>query len=214
MNKSVKTPPKKTPAGHDFSIPSAALEAAIAKEWAEFETFSPSAMPKSSLLFTAIDQVGDNRANMVEVLMAFVDTDTLCYRSEKPAMQVEQKKQWDPLLAWAGDRFSALWQTTSSIMPLMQSSALHYAVRGELEKLDAVRLTACGMLASGYSSLILALAVLEKKLSAREAFDLSQLEETLQAREWGDDEEALKKRQQMQAEILETSEFLDLLERK
>ncbi|MGE3714478.1 MAG: ATP12 family protein, partial [Alphaproteobacteria bacterium] len=202
-----KAPPSHTPAKRRFEVHGTALNQAIRKEWETFETFSPSAMPMTSLAFTAIDQVEGNRDNMIEVLLAYVDTDTLCYRSEKSEMLGEQKKQWDPLLAWAGDRYSALWQTTTGIMPLEQSAVLHEAIREHLATLDSMRLTACGMLASGYSSLVLALAVLDKKLSAIEALRLSLLEEDLQAKQWGIVEEADEKKQQMQEEIMVTSRF-------
>lgn len=208
-----KKPPTHTPARRPFEVRGTALNQAIRKEWEQYETFSPSAMPMTSLAFTAIDQVEGNRGNMVEVLMSYIDTDTLCYRSEKPEMLEQQKRQWDPMLAWAGDRYSALWKTTTGIMPLEQAPALHDAIREQLMTLDSMRLTACGMLASGYSSLVLALAVMEKKLSAEAAFRLSRLEEDMQAKKWGMDEEANERKQRMQAEIMEISRFLGLLER-
>lgn len=205
-------PPAYTPAKRPFALPKGALAAAIEKEWQEYETFSPSAMPMTSLVFAAIDQVADRREAMVEVLLAYIDTDTLCYRSENKEMLAQQKKQWDPLLVWAGGRFNTLWQTTTGLMPLEQPAILHEAVREHLKTLDDMQLTACGMLASNYSSLVLALAVLEKRLTAENAFTLSRLEEELQAECWGKDEEAEVKKQRLQAEIMEISRFLRLLE--
>ena len=67
------------------------------------------------------------------------------------------------------------------------------------------------MLASGYSSLALAIAVLEQHVSAEDAFLLSRLEEEFQAESWGRDEEADARTEKLADEILAAGHFLDLL---
>src|SRR5690606_33851042 len=133
---------------------------AIAAEWQGKKSFNAANMPLTALAYTAVDRIGDARENIVEVLLAYVDTDTLCYRSESAKkLQDRQHQQWDPLLAWAGHQFSALWQTTSGVMPIEQSPALHDAIRDYCSGLDTMRLGACALLASLYSSIVLAVAV-------------------------------------------------------
>ena len=204
--------PTHTPAKKSFVLPTPALKAAIEKEWASGKKFSPSSMPLTALAYTAIDQMDGNKEHIAEVLLAYVDTDTLSYRSSSQSLQERQKKEWDPILAWAGSKFNALWQTTSGVMPLTQPAALHDAIRAYLLSLDNMRLAACCNLASGYSSVVLAMAVLEKQLPAARAYELSRLEEEAQAEQWGRDEEADERSQRMQAEIIETGQFLRLLE--
>ncbi|MFO0449587.1 MAG: ATP12 family protein [Pseudomonadota bacterium] len=205
------TIPTHTPAKKPFAVPTRALQEAIEKEWSTGKKFSPGTMPLTSLVYTAIDQI-DEKENIVEVLLAYIDTDTLSYRSANASLLAEQKKQWDPVLVWAGSKFNALWQTTTGVMPLDQPEALHAAIKEYLLALDAMRLAACCSLASGYSSLVLAIAVMEKHLSAARAYDLSRLEEEAQAAQWGRDEEADERSRRMQAEIVETGHFLRLLE--
>jgi chaperone required for assembly of F1-ATPase len=204
--------PPNTPARNSFKVPTKALEAAIAKEWEGRKGFNAVAMPLTSIAFTAIDRTEPERDNAVEILLAYVDTDTLCYRaaaSEK--LSRLQHEQWDTIVAWSGKQLGCIWQTTSGVMPIEQSETLHQAVRTYLQPLDSMRLTACTVLASLYSSLILAMAVMEGRLAAEAAFDLSRLEEAHQREEWGEDEEASGRTERIRAEIASTARFLSLL---
>lgn len=204
--------PQLTPAKKPFTLPDA-LAKAVANEWQGKKKFSAIAMPLTSLAFTAIDRIGDDKENMVEVLLAYVDTDTLCYRaSQSQELLKLQKAEWDPILAWAGAKFSALWQTTDGVMPLEQPKALHDAIKTYLTEMDDMRLAACGVLASLLSSLVLAVAVVEKKLSTEAAFKLSRLEETFQAEQWGEDEDAARRARGFLEEIKAAGHFLALLE--
>jgi len=96
-------------------------------------------------------------------------------------------------------------------MPIDQSPALHLAVKRYLNSLDEWQLAAFCVLSSGYSSLVLAVAVCEQHLSAEEAFSLSRLEEDYQAQEWGRDSEAESRALKMKAEIVAAGQFLHLL---
>lgn len=207
-----------TPEKNPLVVPTQALADAIAEELAAKKPSSSvirhpsSAMPLTALAYTAIDRIGADKENIIEVLLAYVDTDTLCYRaSAAPDLEQRQKKEWDPVLAWAGAKWNALWQTTSGVMPLKQPQALHQALRDYLGKMDAMPLAALSVLASLYSSLLLALAVLEKEMTAERAFALSRLEETFQAEQWGRDEEASARAGRILEEIKPVARFLELL---
>lgn len=204
--------PLATPAKKPLAVPTQALADAIAEEWKARKAFNAAAMPLTSLAYTAIDRIEEERDNIVEVLLAYVDTDTLCYRaSGSKTLQERQKKEWDPILAWAGGRCSALWQTTTGVMPLTQPEPLHHALRAYLEGLSSMRLAACLLLTSLYSSLALAMAVMENRLPAETAFALSRLEETFQAEEWGEDESASQRQENILNEIKGIARFLRLL---
>jgi chaperone required for assembly of F1-ATPase len=223
--------PTHTPAQAPFVLPTPALTKAVEAEWNGAKRFNAATMPYTQLAFTTIDRIAPAKADVVEALMVYADTDTLCYRSHgedeaggasslfeqddenAPDISLSQlqAEQWDPVLAWAGSRFDAIWQTTSGIMPVEQSPALLDAMSRYLNSLDAWKLSAFCVLASGLSSLVLALAVVEGHLDARAAFMLSRLEEEAQAARWGRDEEADKRAEKMQQEILQAEEFLRLL---
>lgn len=206
------TLPAQTPAKNPFILPNEELTKLIEKEWQSGKKFSPSAMPLTSIAYTAIDKIGDNKDDIVEVLMVYVDTDTLTYRatsSEKLAK--EQDEKWGAVLKWAGTRFDISWATTSGVMPVDQSPELHKAIERYLKSLNVWQLSAFCVLSSGYSSLVLAIAVCEGYLDAEAAFKLSRLEEEAQAEQWGRDEEAEERARKIQEEIVSAGLFLRLL---
>lgn len=207
-DKALSTPQKKI-----LAVPTQALADAIVTEWEANKKFSPTQMPLTALAYTAIDRIERQEDAVIEALMVYVDTDTLSYRSSNSsALSEKQQEKWDPIVGWASCTFGGIWQVTTGIMPLEQPQAIHEHIQNYLKNLSAMQLSACCVLASLYSSLLLALAVVEGKIQASEAFDLSRLEEDAQAEQWGSDQAATERRQRMQAEILSAGRFLRLLE--
>ncbi|MFW0776413.1 MAG: ATP12 family protein [Rickettsiales bacterium] len=202
-----------TPEKKPFCVPTQALADAISEEWEKGKKFSPSNMPLTSLVYTAIDRVEEQKDNIIEVLIAYVDTDTLTYRSTNSEKLADrQKKEWEPITKWASKEFEAIWHTTSGSMPIEQPKELHDAISNYLKTLTALELSAACVLSSTFSSLVLAVAVLKKHLSAEAAYELSRLEEEVQAEQWGRDVEAEQRNSRVKAEIGEISRFLRLLD--
>ncbi len=201
------TKPVQTPAKNNFDLPTKALADAITKEAGE------KLKPLTMLAYTAIDRIAPQTQMVVEALMTYADTDTLCYRSlDSAELAEQQKKEWTPILTWSSGKLGAIWQTTGSVMPATQPAVLHEELQKYLNSLDAFQLSAASIISSLCSSLVLAMAVVEKQLSAKEAFRLSRLEEESQASRWGRDDEADKRAAKMEAEIIEAGEFLKLLD--
>lgn len=201
------TKPVQTPAKNNFDLPTKALADAITKEAGE------KLKPLTMLAYTAIDRIAPQTQMVVEALMTYADTDTLCYRSlDSAELAEQQKKEWTPILTWSSGKLGAIWQTTGSVMPVEQPAVLHEELQKYLNSLDAFQLSAASIISSLCSSLVLAMAVVEKQLSAKEAFRLSRLEEESQASRWGRDDEADKRAAKMEAEIIEAGEFLKLLD--
>jgi len=207
--------PMQTPGKLPFAVPTQALADAITAEWKEAKgKFSTTKMPLTALAYTAIDRIGNQKEMIVEVLMAYIDTDTLSYRATgSENLAKVQDEQWTPILAWAKKSLGVTWEVTSGVMPLDQPEALHKALSKRLSTLSSMQLSACCLLASGFSSLVLMLAVLEKHISAEKAFHLSRLEEESQAEVWGRDPEADARAERLKAEILATAQFLGLLDK-
>lgn len=201
--------PAQTPAKNPFVLPTSALNDAIEKEWAGKEKTKP----LTQLAYTAIDRIANSKEAVVEALMTYVDTDTLCYRSlDSQDLHELQKVQWTPVLTWSSGKLGAIWQTTGSVMPVDQSEALHQEMQRYLLSLNEFQLAALSIISSLCSSLVLGMAVVEKHVSAKEAFRLSRLEEESQAARWGRDEEADKRAAKMEVETLDAGRFLNLLD--
>lgn len=181
-------------------------------EWQTGKKYSPSAMPLTALAYTAIDKIAGKKNEIVEVLMVYVDSDTLTYRATgSEALAKLQEEKWGAVLKWAGARFDVAWQVTSGVMPVEQSEALHRAMERYLQSLDEWQLSAFCILSSGFSSIVLAIAVCEGHLSADEAFTISRIEEETQAEQWGRDAEAEARAKNMRQEIIAAEKFLRLL---
>lgn len=204
-----------TPAKKPFFVPTQALANAITAEWKANPKYTSQKMPLTSLAFTAIDRIAGQEAAIVEALLVYLDTDTLCYRAgeAEPLLAIQQAK-WDPILAWAEKRFDAGWRATNDIMPADQSPVLHKAIGNYLRSLDSMSLAAGCILSSCCSSLALAIAVLEKHITPLESFALSRLEEEFQAERWGRDEEAEQKAARVKQEIVSAGQFLSLLDQQ
>jgi chaperone required for assembly of F1-ATPase len=201
-----------TPGKQALLVPTQALAEAVMAEWSQHGKFSAARMPLTSMAYTALDQIGSQKSLIVESLMAYVDTDTLAYRSSgSDKLAQQQKKQWDPVLDWAGKRIGGKWNVTAGLMPIDQPEALHNAVRAYLNGLDSMRMAVMCFLSASFSSLVLAMAVMEKHMDAEAAFYLSRLEEESQAEAWGRDADADKRAERLKGEIISSARFLDLL---
>ena len=205
--------PVKTPAGRPLEVPSLALAEAIAEEWAaQDEMMIPATMPLTQLASTALDRVEPERPHITGELMAYAGTDLLCYRAEIPVdLAARQARDWQPLLDWATLALDAPLVVTTTVLAVTQPPLALAALERALDRTDPWRLTAIQSAAAALGSLVLALALAEGRLSATEAFDLSQLDETYQIEQWGEDYEAADRRAALAADIAAAARLLELL---
>jgi chaperone required for assembly of F1-ATPase len=205
--------PVRTPAKAPFVLNNRALMEAVAQEWdAQVEDIQPHAMPITQLASTAIDRIPAQREEIVRAVAAYAETDLLCYRTDHPIELAErQRRLWQPLLDWAEIRFGAALEVHIGIMPKPQPSAAIARLAEVVESLDDLTLAGVQNATSELGSLILALALLEKRISAEEAFAASQVDETFQIEQWGEDAEATARRAALRADIQATRRYLDLV---
>lgn len=206
--------PIRTPGGQRLTLPSRESAEAIAAEWrAQPARIDVAAMPLTRLASTALDRVAANMPAVIDILLGYAGAELLCYRAEAPADLVQrQQAQWQPLLDWAAERWDARLAVTSGVVPVAQPAAALAALRRPLEAADPWRLTALAVIAQACGSLVLALAVGERRLDADDAFALSQLDEIYQSERWGEDYEAAERRRRLRDEIAEARAFMMLVD--
>jgi chaperone required for assembly of F1-ATPase len=206
--------PIRTPAKAPFILNNRALVQAIAEEWdAQTEDIRPHAMPVTQLASTAIDRIPAQRAEIVRAVAAYAGTDLLCYRTDHPVELAErQKRLWQPLLDWAEIRYGAALEVHIGIMPKPQPQDAIARLAEAVESLDNLTLAGLQNATSELGSLVLALALLERRISAEEAFAASQVDETFQIEQWGEDAEATARRAALRADIIATRRYLDLVQ--
>jgi chaperone required for assembly of F1-ATPase len=206
--------PIRTPAKNELVVPTAALAAAIAAEWrAQQDEVRPATMPLTRLAATAIDRTARQRPQIVTETANYAGTDLICYRADRPPELVDrQEAQWGPLIDWAMARYDAALAVTSGIVPTRQSPTALDAFAAAVAGQDDFRLTALHTLTAVCGSLVIALALFEGKLDAEAAFAASQLDETFQIEQWGEDAEAAARRQALADDIAAAARFAALLE--
>ena len=201
-----------TPGKSRLVLASAGLAEAIAEEWAAQEgEVRPASMPLTRLAATATDRVAAARAAVIDELMRFAGTDLLCYRAEEPeALRARQAALWQPLLDWTSARYGAELCTVTGLMPQPQPDAALGALRAALDALDDLTLTGLMVATAAAGSLVVGLALVEGRITGEEAFAVSQLDESFQIEQWGEDAEAAARRAALKEDLLSVERFLAL----
>ncbi len=183
--------PVRTPAGRPLALPGAALADALAEEWAaQGETIEHATMPLTRLACTALDLVPERRAETVAEVSSYAETDLICYRTdEPPALARRQADAWQPLVAWADERYGARLAVTTSITPIAQPPAALAAFRDAVEAEEDFALAGLSLVTRSFGSLVIALGLRDGRLDAAAAADASLVDERYQMERWGEDEE-------------------------
>ena len=183
--------PVRTPAGKPLAVPNAALANALAEEWqAQAEIIDRETMPLTRLACTALDLVPERRAEIVTEVAAYAETDLVCYRTEEPpALARRQIAAWQPLVAWAAERYGACLAVTTSITPLAQTAEALEALRAAVAAHDDFTLAGLSLATRSFGSVVIALALCERRLGAEDASHASLVDEHYQIERWGEDAE-------------------------
>jgi chaperone required for assembly of F1-ATPase len=202
--------PVKTPAKNMLAVPTRALAETIAQEWrGQGETIDPVAMPFLRLADTVIDGVAANRAAVITAILRFGENDLLCYRAHQPPDLAQlQRESWDPMLAWARNRYGAEFVVVEGLGHQDQPPQTLEAFRAALETLDSFSLAALHVVASIAGSVVLALALLEGELVPARLFALSRIDENYQIAKWGSDHEAEVRATNLARELDKATEFI------
>jgi len=132
----------RTPGGAPLLVPTEALAAAIAEEWADAaETVDPRAMPLTGIANAAIDSVTPDRPAFAADLGKYAQGDLACYLAEGPqSLAAEQQAKWDSLLGWARRRYDVDFVTTTGIVHVAQPRPTVERLAHEVAALDPFRL--------------------------------------------------------------------------
>ena len=150
------------------------------------------------------------REKIIVDILSFVDTDVLFFRAEYPDNLIKkQNEKWNPVLEWFRKEYGVEPKITSQITPPKQDKRLAKVIGDEVRKMSGRELIAFSKMAGGFTSLILALAVMKKHISVDDAFALSRLDELFQNEMWGEDEEALNSRKLALDEVKNAMRLID-----
>ncbi len=204
--------PIRSPGSGLLALPTRALAESVAVEWrAQDEKIVPESMPMTRFVNSAIDRVRPRHEEVVNEIAAYADTDLLCYRSDKPEELADRQAfAWQPLLDWAAERYGAELRVTRTIVAVAQDDKALKALRAEVASHDDFVLSGLHSLTTATGSVVVALAVAEGRIAAKEAAAVSLIDETFQAEKWGEDIEAVARRESIGAEIAAAARFLSV----
>jgi chaperone required for assembly of F1-ATPase len=193
----------KTPAGGRLILPTQALAALAAEEWAgQGEFIVSETMPVSRLANTAIDHIGKAREAVAEEVARYAGSDLVCYLGDGPGTLIEaEEAAWAPLRAWAADLGIVLHPVSGIIHQPQPAPSLTRAKALALA-LDDFGLAGLAHAAGLFGSAVIALALQRGHLTGDAAFDASRVDEAFQERQWGVDVEAAERTANRRQEAL------------
>ena len=207
-NKKLKTPLKK-----ELTLSNDLMAKEVLKEWDQrSDIVNTDDLVFYGLLSTAIDRVREEKNSYINDIINFIDTDLICYRADNPIDLVShQNKQWDPIISLIEKYINTKVSIFKGVMPSQQNSKVHDKVKNLVVELSDIQISVLHRITNLIGSVFLALCILKKDLSNKQAFELSFLDELWQAENWGYEEDASTKRKKIRTELNRLILFIDCI---
>lgn len=178
----------RTPLKERLYLPTEGLANAVAVEWDSMkENIVPVLMPVSQLCFKATDRpIPDEE--LVEHMLDFLTTDTICYRappSEEKLYEVENGR-WNPITQWFSEHYHVHLAMTTDIMLTPQPQQTTDKMRARLQQLHPWSVPCYHHSTITLKSFVIAMAIMEGGLAVDEATICSNLETDFQIENWGE----------------------------
>lgn len=204
----------KTVGGAPQLVPSEALAETLAAEWRQQgETIDPASLPLRDLADYAIDMVAPDPVSVAQGLVAYAETDTLCYRADpdKP-LHAHQQAVWEPLLTSFEAAHGIALVRVSGVLHRPQPPETLAVLEAKLLTLNPFVLAGVEAMTKLAASLVTALAALDAvhEDEPRALWQAVCLEEQWQADLWGRDAEAEERRERREADFLRAAAFARL----
>ena len=202
----------RTPLKAALTLPTLQMAQAIAAEWdAQTGLVKPQTMPVTRAANSAIDKIVPQFDEVAGLLSAYGASDLICYRALGPqALIARQAQSWDPMIAWSADALLAPLIATAGVIHIAQPEQSLARLASCVTCLDPFRLAGLHDLVAISGSLVLALAVTHRKISANDAWTLSRIDESWQQELWGIDDEAAEYAAHRHRAFLDADRFYQL----
>jgi chaperone required for assembly of F1-ATPase len=131
-----------------------------------------------------------------ETIAAYAGSDLLYYRAGEPeGLMARQRAHWDPLVAWAEQRFGARVVLAEGVMHVAQPEPLLQAIRAELATFEnPFRLAGLSLATTLTGSALIALALAAGAVGVDAAWEAAHVDEDWNISQWGEDSEAKQRR--------------------
>lgn len=193
----------KTPSRRAICLPDAGLAQAVAVEWrAQTEFIDPRKMPMTRLVNAAIEGGVESLADQCAEILRYTDNDLLCYRAVQPDdLIARQEDLWDPVLTHFTDVHGLKFVLTQGILHVDQPPANVVKLGDVLAALSLFEITAISSMMNLCGSALLPLAVAQSVVSGGDAWVAAHVEEDWNIAKWGQDAEAIERREMRRGEF-------------
>jgi chaperone required for assembly of F1-ATPase len=207
--------PVRTPGKALLSLPTEKAAKLVAEEFAaQGENVDPTTMPVTRLVNTAIDGVANDTQAVLEDVLRFASSDLLYYRADAPERLVErQAEAWDPVIDWVRSRLGVHFFLAEGVMHVEQPRESIAAIGFHLrQREEPLRLAALHVMTSITGSALLALAVEADELEPEAAWTAAHIDEDWNTEHWGEDFEAVARRNARKRDFMAASNLIDALD--
>lgn len=208
--------PMHLPGGATLRLAHEPLAQAVATEWQDAGGGKGGEMsfadtPLTRLAGTAQDRIAADPWPTVDAIARYGENDLLCYRAETPdALVRRQEQSWQPWLEWVAQRYDAPLRVTTGITAIRQHRASIATLRDAVASQDAWALAGLGVAVPALGSLVLGLALAERRIDAATAHGLGALDELFQVEQWGEDDQAAARRRAIAEDIAVAARLIHL----
>lgn len=191
-------------------VVSTALAELLAAEWrAQGEEIDPVTFPHRDMADYAIDMIATGEDDIPAKLIAFMETDTLCYRADPDEpLYKRQQEVWEPIVTALEAREGIAIERASGIIHKPQPPDSLAKLRARIEAFDPFTMAALFATTSLSASLTIGLATLEPDADPETLWDAANLEEDWQVELWGEDAEAADRRARRKQDFLRAIAFV------
>lgn len=155
----------------------------------------------------AVKEIASYRHDIINKMLEFAKTDLLFFWAEKKELFLRQQEKWQPVLDWAAKELSVDLKKTDTL-DVPDNSAMNNPLALIMEKMSDKELACFYAAALNMRSILLALALTKGRINAEDAYKLSYLEELWQNEKWGEDAEAVCRRESRLADLKEIESYL------
>ena len=205
-NKSLKTPD-----GNTIELPSMKLAKILLKDYeSSFKSKPLNIVRPIKITNTAIDKIKPNNIFYINEITDNLNNDMICYFANSPVELVDlQNKDWLPLINYMKSSYNIELIYTSKLFSINQKPDSLLKLKNILNEINIFKLSAIYTLSQITKSIIISLALVNNKISAKKAFENSNLEELYQITKWGKDEEAFDRLNTIKVDIRNIKKYYD-----
>ena len=203
----------KTPNGNLIELPTLKLAKIILKDFQSKKSkMLANIVSPVRITNTAIDKLVTSNYAYIEQLSAYLNSDVVCYFAHSPKDLVKkQNKNWLPMIKFMQDAYNINILYTSEISAISQPKDSLAKLKKILKSKNCFELSAIGVLVQLTNSIIISLALVNDKINAKDAYEISNLEEIYQSSFWGKDEEAFTRLKAISIDIKNVKKYFEAI---